>query len=117
MRLNKVIVYSLIVSLILAIASYLFLSLNISLGLLLGCGAGILSMYSLVSRFKNIDLSDYKYIKKNMKNNLAFRYAIYLIVILFGVFISSLFHVLAIFVGIVIVKVCVYIDALTNKKK
>ena len=117
MRLNKVIIYSLIISLILAIAGYLLFSLSISLGLMLGCGAGILSMYSLVSRFKNIDLSDYKYIKKSMKSNLTFRYAIYLVVILCGVLIPSIFHVLAIFIGIVIVKVCVYIDAITNKKK
>ena len=116
MRLNKVITYSLIVSLILAIASYLLFSLSVSLGLLLGCGAGIFAMYSLVSRFKNIDLTDYKYIRKSLKNNKMFRYTIYVISILFGVLIPSIFHPLAVFVGIIIVKACVYIDALTIKK-
>lgn len=117
MRLSKVILYSLIISLILAIASYFLFSLNISLGLLFGCGAGILAMYSLVSKFKNIDLSDYKYIRKSMKNNKIFRYAVYIIAILFGVLIPNIFHPLSVFIGIIIVKVCVYIDALSNKNK
>jgi uncharacterized protein YjbI with pentapeptide repeats len=67
--------------------------------------------------FKNIDLSDYKYIRKSMKNNKIFRYAVYIIAILFGVVIPNVFHPLSVFIGIIIVKVCVYIDALSNKNK
>lgn len=115
MRLNKVILFSVISSFILAFASYFIFSLDVSLGLLLGCGAGCFAMYLLVDKFKKIDLSDYKYIKKSMKNNKILRYVIYVIAVLFGIVLPSLFHVLAVLVGIIIVKVCVYIDAFTNK--
>lgn len=52
-----------------------------------------------------------------MKNNKIFRYAVYIIAILFGVLIPNIFHPLSVFIGIIIVKVCVYIDALSNKNK
>ena len=116
MRLNKVILFSVISSFVLAIASYFIFSLDVSLGLLLGCIAGCFSMYLLVDKFKNIDLSNYKYIKKSMKSNKMLRYMIYVIAVLIGIVIPSIFHVLAVLVGIIIVKICVYIDAFTNKK-
>lgn len=116
MNLKKVIILSLIINFVLAIASYFVFSFNVSLGLILGCIAGILAMTILVFRFKDIDLTDYKYLTKSMNGNLALRYSIYLIAFLIGVFIPSIFHVLGVFIGIIMVKVCVYIDAFTNKK-
>ena len=53
----------------------------------------------------------------NGRNNKIFRYAVYIIAILFGVLIPNIFHPLSVFIGIIIVKVCVYIDALSNKNK
>lgn len=117
MRLKKVIYLSIIFSLVLSVLGYLiFQKITIPLGIILGVGAGILAMYLLVSKFKNIDLTDYKYLGKAMKGNRLLRFIVYILAILFGVLFPNIFHVLTIFLGIIIVKVCIYIDTLTNKK-
>lgn len=116
MRLKKVIYLSIVITVVLSIIGYLiFQEINIPLGLLLGVLAGILSMYLLVSKFKNIDLSDYKYLDKSMKGNRILRFVIYIFSILFGIILPKIFNVLAVFLGIIIVKICIYIDTLTNK--
>lgn len=117
MNLKRVYLFAILTSFIFALSGYFVFELNVSLGILVGTIAGLAAMTFLVSRFKDIDLTDYKYLSKSMSSNLAIRYLIYLISLLLGIFVPSLFHVLAIFIGIILVKVCVYIDAFTNKEK
>ncbi len=116
MNLKKVSILSICFNFILAIISYFIFSLNVSLGLILGCIAGVLAMVILVFSLKDIDLIDYKYLNKSLKGNLALRYLIYAVALLIGVFIPMVFNVLGVFVGIIIVKICVYIDAFTSKR-
>ena len=98
MRKNKVIFLSIVFTLVLSIVGYLiFQTINIPIGMCLGTLSGILAMYILVSKFNNIDLTDYKYLNKSMKGNRILRFVIYIISILFGVIFPSIFHVLTIF--------------------